>query len=198
MKHSTMCKIRYALWSIPMTLSMRMKGIKTKGIVYSGGRMFAYKEGRSTITIGKNCRFMNWQFGNLIGLNHKCIVATQSDDAKLTIGDKCSFSGVSIWCHKEITIGNNVRVGANVTIMDSDQHTDDPRAGKDKPVRIKDNVWIGGGVTILKGVTIGKNSLIGAGSVVVKSIPENVIAAGNPCKVIRPLDEDTIKKLENK
>lgn len=89
-------------------------------------------------------------------------------------------------------------MGANVTIMDSDQHTDDPRAGKDKPVRIEDNVWIGGGVTILKGVTIGRNSLIGAGSVVVKSIPENVIAAGNPCKVIRPLDEDTIKKLENK
>ena len=198
MKHSTMCKIRYALWSIPMTLCMRMKGIKTKGIVYSGGRMFAYKEGGSAISIGRNCRFMNWQFGNLIGLNHKCIVATQSDDAKLTIGDKCSFSGVSIWCHKEITIGNNVRVGANVTIMDSDQHTDDPRAGKDKPVRIEDNVWIGGGVTILKGVTISKNSLIGAGSVVVKSIPENVIAAGNPCKVIRPLDEETIRKLENK
>ena len=198
MKHSTMCKIRYALWSIPMTLCMRMKGIKTKGIVYSGGRMFAYKEGGSTIEIGKNCRFMNWQFGNLIGLNHKCIVATQSDDAKLTIGDKCSFSGVSIWCHKEITIGNNVRVGANVTIMDSDQHTDDPRAGRDKPVKIEDNVWIGGGVTILKGVTISKNSLIGAGSVVVKSIPENVIAAGNPCKVIRPLDEETIKKLEEK
>lgn len=198
MKHSTMCKIRYALWSIPMTLCMRMKGIKTKGIVYSGGRMFVYKEGGSTIAIGKNCRFMNWQFGNLIGLNHKCIIATQSDDAKLTIGDKCSFSGVSIWCHKEITLGNNVRVGANVTIMDSDQHTDDPRAGKDKPVRIEDNVWIGGGVTILKGVTIGRNSLIGDGSVVVKSIPENVIAAGNPCKVIRPLDEETIKKLEEK
>ena len=198
MKHSTMCKIRYALWSIRMTLCMRMKGIKTKGIVYSGGRMFAYKEGGSAISIGRNCRFMNWQFGNLIGLNHKCIIATQSDDAKLTIGDKCSFSGVSIWCHKEITIGNNVRVGANVTIMDSDQHTDDPRAGRDKPVKIEDNVWIGGGVTILKGVTIGKNSLIGAGSVVVKSIPENVIAAGNPCKVIRPLDEESIKKLENK
>ena len=89
-------------------------------------------------------------------------------------------------------------MGANVTIMDSDQHTYDPRAGKDKPVRIEDNVWIGGGVTILKGVTIGRNSLIGAGSMVVKSIPENVIAAGNPCKVIRLLDEETIKKLENK
>ena len=49
-----------------------------------------------------------------------------------------------------------------------------------------------------KGVTIGKNSLIGAGSVVVKSIPENVIAAGNPCRVIRPLDDEVIKKLDNK
>lgn len=55
-----------------------------------------------------------------------------------------------------------------------------------------------GGTLILKGVTIGRNTLIGAGSVVTKNIPANVIAAGNPCKVIRPLNEETIKKLENK
>ena len=191
-----MCKIRYALWSIPMTLCMRMKGIKTKGIVYSGGRMFAYKEGGSAVTIGKNCRFMNWQFSNLIGLNHKCIIVTQSDDAKLTIGDKCSFSGVSLWCFDSITLKDHVRFGANVTIMDGDAHQDDSRAGKNAPIVIEDNVWIGANATILKGVTIGRNSLIGAGSVVVKSIPENVIAAGNPCRVIKSLDNETINKLE--
>ena len=61
---------------------------------------------------------------------------------------------------------------------------------------IEDNVWLGGNVMVLKGVTNGRNTLIGAGSVVTKSIPANVIAAGNPCKVIRPLDNETIKKLE--
>jgi maltose O-acetyltransferase len=54
-----------------------------------------------------------------------------------------------------------------------------------RPVKIEDNVWIGGGVIILPGVTIGKNSVIGAGSVVTRSIPRNSIAFGNPCKVIR-------------
>jgi len=55
------------------------------------------------------------------------------------------------------------------------------------PVTIGDNVWIGGGAIICPGVTIGNNSTIGAGSVVTKDIPENVFAAGNPCKVIKSL-----------
>ena len=72
-------------------------------------------------------------------------------------------------------------------ITDSDWHTDDPRTGPDKAVIIEDNVWLGYGVKILKGVHIGKNSVIGAGSIVTKNIPANVIAAGNPCKVIKQL-----------
>ena len=57
------------------------------------------------------------------------------------------------------------------------------------PVRIEDNVWIGGNVTICAGVTIGENSVIGAGSVVIHDIPANCVAAGNPCKVIREINE---------
>ena len=63
------------------------------------------------------------------------------------------------------------------------------------PIVIGDNCWIGSGVTILPGVTIGSNAVIGAGSVVTKDIPENVIAIGNPCRVIRPITEtDRIQK----
>ncbi|QJA08429.1 sugar O-acetyltransferase [Romboutsia sp. CE17] len=63
-----------------------------------------------------------------------------------------------------------------------------------KPITIKDNVWIGGDVTILPGVTIGEGSVIGAKSLVTKDIPANVIAVGNPCRVVRPItDEDLIK-----
>ena len=57
------------------------------------------------------------------------------------------------------------------------------------PVKIGDKVWIGGGVTILPGVTIGDNSVIGAGSVVTKDIPANVVAAGNPCRIIKEAEE---------
>ena len=59
-----------------------------------------------------------------------------------------------------------------------------------KPITLGDNVWLGGDVTILPGVTIGSNTVIGAGSVVVKDIPSGVVAVGNPCKVVRPITEE--------
>lgn len=60
-----------------------------------------------------------------------------------------------------------------------------------RPIEIQDNVWIGGGCIILAGVTIGENSVIGAGSVVTRSIPANCVAVGNPCKVIRHFEEES-------
>ena len=57
-----------------------------------------------------------------------------------------------------------------------------------RPVKIEDGVWIGGGAILLPGVTIGRNSVIGAGSVVTRSIPENVVAVGNPCRVIKTIE----------
>ena len=150
----------------------------------------------AAVIIGKGNKFLSKSWSNLLGINHRCMLSASNNDAKLFIGSKCGFSGVTIWCFKEINIGNNVRVGANTMIFDGDAHQNDPRAGEDKPIVIEDNVWIGANVMVLKGVTIGRNSLIGAGSVVTSSIPENVIAAGNPCKVIRQLDDMVIKQLE--
>ena len=148
------------------------------------------------LQIGNRCCFMSKTIGNLIGINHRCVMSSYNPGSRLIIGDNCGFSGTSIWCFDSITIGNNIRVGANVVIMDGDAHQDDPRAGKNAPVIIEDNVWIGAGVTVLKGVTIGRNSLIGAGSVVVKDIPANCVAAGNPCKVIRTHSPNIIEQLE--
>ena len=107
--------------------------------------------------------------------------------AKIIIGDRCGFSGTVVGAFKSITIGNNVRCGANTLITDSDWHLDDPRSGIPKDVIIEDNVWLGVNSVVMKGVTIGANTVIGANSVVTKSIPANVVAAGNPCKVIRSL-----------
>lgn len=197
MKHSTLCKIKYALCSMPTTLLFRCKGIKTRGIVFSGGIPFVWKAKGSKMSFGSNCRFMNWSIGNFMGLNHRCIFATGSQDAQLTVGSNCSFSGVSIWCFESITIGKNVRVGANVTIMDGDAHQDDPRSGRNKPIVIDDNVWIGGNVVVKKGVTIGRNSVIGMNSVVTKDIPANCIAIGNPCVVVKQFDETKINEIEN-
>ena len=150
------------------------------------------------IQIGDNCRFMSKTIGNFIGINHRCILSSSNSGSQLVIGNNCGFSGTSIWCFEKITIGDNVKVGANVVIMDGDAHQDDPRAGKNKPVVIEDNVWIGANVIVLKGVTIGRNSLIGAGSVVVKNIPPNMVAAGNPCVPIKSLSDAVINILEEK
>lgn len=93
-----------------------------------------------------------------------------------------------------ITIGNHVLLGPRVGIYTSNHAIDAEEriAGGcyAKPVVIEDNVWIGGGVQINQGVTIGKNSIIGSGSVITKDIPANVVAAGVPCKVIRPITKE--------
>ena len=91
-----------------------------------------------------------------------------------------------------MTIGSRCLIGDAVLIMDSDFHNLSATGrhhlpAETSPVVLEDNVFIGSRVIILKGVTIGKDSVIGAGSVVVRSIPPGVIAAGNPAKVIRPL-----------
>jgi galactoside O-acetyltransferase len=93
----------------------------------------------------------------------------------------------------EIHIGDHVMMAPNVTISPTGHpvHPDLRRGGTQFsfPVRIGDDVWIGAKVVILPGVTIGKNSVIGAGSVVTKDIPENVVAVGDPCRVSRPINE---------
>lgn len=90
-----------------------------------------------------------------------------------------------------ITIGNNVMVGPKTCIyaighpLDAEERK--RSIGLPSPVTIGDNVWLGGGVTILPGVTIGENTVIAAGSVVTKDVPANVVAAGNPARVIKNL-----------
>lgn len=194
MGHSFFCKLQYVLTSPFQNVLLRIQGVNAKGLIYSAGLMWISRNKNSTIIIGDRCRFMSKYWGNKIGLYHRCMLSSEKGSC-LTIGNKCSFSGVSIWCFESITLGNNVRVGANVLIMDGDAHPKDPRSGKSKPIVIGDNVWVGVGVKILKGVTIGENSLIGAGSIVTKNIPPNVVAAGNPCRVIRKINEDVVQQL---
>jgi galactoside O-acetyltransferase len=93
----------------------------------------------------------------------------------------------------EIFIGDNVMIAPNVTIC-TGTHPVDPTLREkvvqyNLPVHIKRNAWIGAGSVILPGVTVGENSVIGAGSVVTKDIPDNVVAVGNPCKVMREITD---------
>ncbi|MEU0373240.1 sugar O-acetyltransferase [Streptomyces sp. NPDC006283] len=95
-----------------------------------------------------------------------------------------------------ITIGKDCQIGPNVQLL-TPTHPLEPQPRRDKleaarPITIGDNVWLGGGVIVLPGVSIGDNSVVGAGAVVTKDIPANVVAVGNPARVVRslgPVDE---------
>lgn len=104
----------------------------------------------------------------------------------------CNYDCVFLDCGP-ITIGDNVMLGPKVALY-AVNHPIDPvvrSTGYDfpEPITIGSNVWIGGSAVVCPGVTIGDNTVIGAGSVVTKDIPANVVAAGNPCRVIRPVTQ---------
>ena len=99
--------------------------------------------------------------------------------------------GVRIDSATSISIGRSTMLAAGVYVTDADWHGIYDRArpiGTTKAVVLQDNVWVGDGSIVCKGVTIGANTIVGAGSVVSKSLPTNVIAAGNPAVVVKQLD----------
>lgn len=97
----------------------------------------------------------------------------------------------------DVYIGDNVMIAPNVTISPTGHpvELETRKLGMQFsiPIRIGNNVWIGSNSVILPGVSIGDNSVIGAGSIVTRNIPPNVVAVGNPCKVLRPIDENDKK-----
>lgn len=121
---------------------------------------------------------------------------TRSENALIEIGNNVTINNnFTAICLDKIIIGAETLIGINVSIMDFDAHGVQPNSrrgnkGKSGQVTIGRNCWIGSNVSILKGVSIGDNSVIGLGSVVVDSIPANVVAAGNPCKVVREISID--------
>lgn len=114
------------------------------------------------------------------------------EGAEIRIGNFCLLSpGTRISAAQEIVIGNNCMFAANCYVSDSDWHGIYNRTRPFRctsPVRLADNVWLGEGTIVCKGVQIGENSVIGAGSVVTRDIPANVVAAGNPAKVIKSIN----------
>lgn len=102
----------------------------------------------------------------------------------------------------KVTFGDNVFIAPNCGFYTAGHPIDYERRNKGLeyayPITVGDNVWIGGGVQVMPGVTIGSNVVIGGGSVVVKDIPSNSVAVGNPCKVIRTITEEDKKKCWDK
>lgn len=174
-----------------------IKGVKLGKNVIFHGIPTIQRFPNSSIIFGSNCKFNSankW-------LVRPCAIVTENKNAEIVIGDNTGVTGLRLYATSKVTIGNNVLIGLNCTILDNDGHHSDlskreldiiPSNIPTRPVCIKDNVFIGMECTILKGVTIGKNSVIGARSVVFNDIPENCIAVGNPCKVVMRKKEQEI------
>jgi maltose O-acetyltransferase len=116
------------------------------------------------------------------------------DGGRLEIGNRVFVNyGTSISAHTLVRIGDDCKIGQHAIVLDCDYHDiDDPLHygghGESLPVVLEAGVWLGARVTVLKGVTIGRSSVIAAGSVVTRDIPAGVLAGGMPARVIRPLE----------
>lgn len=129
-------------------------------------------------------------------LTYKCTLVCGLEGI-IDIGDNTMLNGVAVTAYKKVTIGKNCQIASATIISDTDFHPVDPDMRRKevlghkidyayvakKEVVIGDNVWIGWGTIILKGVHIGNNSIVAAGSVVISDVPENALVAGNPATV---------------
>ena len=148
--------------------------------------------------------------GLVLGKNVSCYAGCSfsiGENGTCSVGDHTLLNGALIMAEERIEIGSYCIFSWNVGIADSDFHPIDPAQRRldaialspfaegrparppiaTAPVIIKDNVWIGMGAVILKGVTIGENSIVAAGAIVTHDVPPNVVVAGNPAKIVKQL-----------
>jgi acetyltransferase-like isoleucine patch superfamily enzyme len=175
---------------------LKQLGVRAEKSVRFYGMPIITLANDSTIEIGERTVICSDSEMTALGVNHPVVLRTLAPGAAIVIGKNTGISGGSICAATRVEIGNECLIGANVTIADTDfhpinpqgrRHNNDPLAIGTEPIVIEDNVFIGTNVVILKGVRVGKNSVIGAGSVVTKDVPANAIVAGNPARLLRVL-----------
>lgn len=173
-----LCRINGWFWGVKLGPKVRFRGLA-----------YFKRYPLSKIEIGANCLFLSAKTANPLGIPHPCrLITWNSKQAEVVIGENCGFSGVTIGAHASVRIGHDVLCGPNTTIFDCDGHPmGDELMAQALPVSIEDHVWLGMNCLVLKGVTIGHHSVIGANSVVTHSLPPYSLAAGSPARVLRSL-----------
>ncbi len=185
-------KVRWIPANTLNLINMRFRGISHGGSFCSHGKILF--RGKGKVCFGKNVTINSSLSSNPIGGSTRTVIFAKKD-AVIHIGDNVGISNSALVSLVGITIEDNVFIGGNCKIYDHDFHSLDyntrilpgNQGVTGKPVKIKAGAFIGGHSIILKGVTIGEKSIIGAGSVVTKSIPDGEIWAGNPARYIRKI-----------
>lgn len=160
------------------------------------------KHDNSIIIFGPGLGLRSTVQSNPLAPNHPVVITTWQEGASIEIGSNFAMTGGNVCAAERIIIGNNVTVGANTTIADTDFHPLDSKqrrslssGGRAEPIIIEDDVFIGMNCLILKGVRIGRGSVIGAGSVVANDVPPQVVASGNPARVLRELSREETSEI---
>lgn len=185
-------KIRLFFYKICNKIYLKRKKVILKGDILINGYLYVNNKGR--IEIGKSFKANSGKNKNPIG-GDTILRLISNKNGKIVIGDNCGISNSTFIALNEIKIGNNVLIGGGCKFWDNDFHSLDPLKRisdndndiQSKPIIVKDFAFIGGGSIILKGVTIGYKSIVAAGSVVSKDIPDGEIWGGNPAKFIRKI-----------
>jgi maltose O-acetyltransferase len=147
---------------------------------------------------GIPCKIVNngrIELGNHVFLNYKSKLFSELPTSVIKIGNNVILNGCEIYAKNSVVIGDNCML-AGCSLVDNNSHNTsiDPetrRNGpiKSSPITLGNNVWVGGHVIVMKGVTIGDNSIIAAGSVLTKNVPPNSLFGGNPARFIKKLEE---------
>ena len=190
-------KVLTALWGALFRLECFLKGVFVGRNVEIFGKCIIRKAPKTEIRIGNNVQIISSSWRSSTASCGRSKIRTFYPTAKVIMGDGSGMTGGAIIARsKTIRIGERCMLAPNVTILDSDFHIlwppdrrhDTWETDIDQDVTLESNVLVGTGSLILKGVTIGENSVIAAGSVVTSSIPKNCLAGGNPAKVLRILE----------
>lgn len=181
----------YCYFNILNKISFLLNGVNLRGKIKTYGKI-QIKNVNGKITIGDNVTINSASWANPIGGGMKTQFQIVGQ-GEIHIGSNTGISNTAITSASTVCIGSNVLLGSGVRIFDTDFHpisANDRKKGildciKTAPVKIEDNVFIGTDTIILKGVTIGQNSVIGAGSVVTTNVPSHEIWAGNPAHKLK-------------
>ena len=181
-----------AYFRLTSSIYLKICRVKTSGRVRLSGFPLIKNKGR--ISLGAGCDFRSLSSFTALGVPHRCIFNTFSSNSEIIIGKDCGFSGAVICAKERVIIGDRVQIGSGAVICDTDFHPldynirgsdDDLILAESSPVSIGDDCFIGARTIILKGVSVGARTIVGAGSVVTKNVPADVVVAGNPAKNVR-------------
>ena len=153
-------------------------------------RLYSVKGAR--IIVGPHVTLRSTSKGYHCGMPFACTLLADRPGSLISIGNHSRINGAYLHAQSSITVGRNSLIAAGVNILDSNGHplySADRTTGRDtpSPILIGDNVWIGLNAIILKGTTIGDNSVVSAGSVVQGDFPPNSLIEGNPAKVVKTI-----------